>query len=111
MTEGQSLAAEIARLEGEIVDLEDQVRRWEKAAEEAGRQYTIAGLGMLIGLILLLIFWPVGLLLFVAGLLAGITNSRKRSRARSELERTRALLRDRKKMLAEARARLAGGAA
>lgn len=96
-------AVAIARLEAELPIAEDHRRKAEEEARSANSQYTIGLVGILVGVVGLVFFWP---LVFIAlpGILAAVTQAAKRSRARAEVAHQTELINAWRRDLAEAKA-------
>lgn len=92
--------ADKAQLAGEVAKLEMETKQWERELNNAKGTATGGAVGALIGIIFLFVWWPLGALLLVAGVLAWVTGASKRSTATGALMKA-------EKRLAELKGQLA----
>lgn len=69
----------------ELDELRDARTKAEKESDTAKRSRTIGLAGVLLGLLLMIPVWPVGLLLLLAGGLAAVTQAMKASAAQARI--------------------------
>lgn len=83
------MSNQVAELQLEIDRLHDQVRAQERQVQAAGNQYNLGALGALAGLLLTVFVsnvWWLGLLLFLAGALAVVTQGGKKRAAQRQIK-------------------------
>ena len=100
------LIEQLGALESQIAQDEAAIRELEQEAEKARRGYMSGLVGVLLGLILLAVVWPLGLLLLLAGILATVTGMIKQSGAKAKLTVTQARLAENRGKIAQLRAQL-----
>lgn len=104
-----AMAAEIGKLEGELAELEAARAKADATFNGAKTNRTVGALGILVGLVLLLIFWPLGALLAAAGVLALITAISNQQGAEASKKKAEGDLKTTRARLAELRALLMAG--
>lgn len=88
------------QLAGEIAQMEMRAKQLERDIANAKGTVTGAAIGLLVGIILLIVFWPLGLLLCIAGALAYFTGRAKKSTAENEIKNLESKLASAKGQLA-----------
>lgn len=101
-----AMATEIGRLEGEISKLESVRNEAERNVASTKTSRTVGAAGVLVGLILLIFFWPLGLLLIAAGGLALLTAIIKQSSADDAKKAADTQLAELRSKLAQLRAQI-----
>ena len=101
----QEIVNEIGRVQGELTQAEADLREWERKAEKARRDYTSGLVGLILGIVGLVIFWPLAFL-GLAGLMAVIMNVANKTQARTKIEELTAQIADHKATLARMQAQL-----
>ncbi len=101
-----ALVAETGRLEGEMSEWEDKLRKAEQELKSAQTSRTIGVVGIILGLIGLFIFWPL-VLLGAAGLLTIFTQQGKVNEIEPRVNAASAEIRRIRTRQAEVRALLA----
>ncbi len=81
----QEIVNEIGQIQGKLTQAEHDLRQWEQKAEKARRDYTSGLVGLVLGLIGLLIWWPLGFL-GVAGLLAVLGSMVRKNEASEKID-------------------------
>lgn len=92
------MSGQIARLNAEIANLEDEKERLQSQANNASSQYNIGVFGVIIGLLLLFftsVYW-LGGLLFLAGALAVFTQGSKKRAAFREIDNLRVQIKEKR---------------
>ncbi len=98
------LASEIGELETELFESESKLEQAKVALDVSGRSFKRGMLGIFLGVIFLLLAWPVGALMIVVGALAVFSAFVKRSDANLHSRMADAAIEQIRSKLAEKRA-------
>lgn len=103
----QQIISEIGKLESSVTLTERKLLELENKSKRSRSNYIGGVIGILLGIIILIfIWWPLGVIFIIAGILAVITGSIDQWLTRRETQRVETDLANQRGKLAELRAQL-----